>query len=172
MVIGPEFQSAAIAGTSPAPSRGERVDPVSAPESPGPDDGGVAPAAGDTGRESTGFEPDSVVVDAGTENLGKSDAGFSDAGLSNSGTAGGPADGLKSSPAEAPDPAASPAIEAEIDPATAGALAGVPGIAEPAQSDPQASNQNAGNELDQAGNDDRSQTEANRTLGQVIDLFA
>ena len=35
-----------------------------------------------------------------------------------------------------------------------------------------ASNQRASVEIDQAGNDDLSQTEANRTLGQVIDVFA
>ncbi|MDH3701076.1 MAG: hypothetical protein OEU46_07170 [Alphaproteobacteria bacterium] len=35
-----------------------------------------------------------------------------------------------------------------------------------------ASNQRASVEIDQAGNDDLSQTEAGRTLGQVIDVFA
>jgi len=35
-----------------------------------------------------------------------------------------------------------------------------------------ASNQRASVEIDQAGNDELSQTEANRTLGQVIDVFA
>jgi hypothetical protein len=35
-----------------------------------------------------------------------------------------------------------------------------------------ASNQRASVEIDQAGNDELSQTEANRTLGQVVDVFA
>lgn len=41
-----------------------------------------------------------------------------------------------------------------------------------ANADPRASNQQASAEIDRAGNDGHSQSEASRTLGQVLDVFA